>query len=377
MRHARRSQRKGSVIVLVALLLTVVVGLGAFAIDVGYIEYSRSQLQAGADAAALACADDLPSDQATLDQIAAKYASLNVPWTSDLQVTVEGGTWNSATATFTVTDLSAASAVRVSAMRSNTGLYFASMLGVSEVDISASAVATKPSYIGSRFLIDDEMIDKDVAAIEDLANSLGRDVEELVTARGFNQGKQYGGSNWTWTDNFLDLPAGAVLTLPTGQGTDYDNNDAGMFDIDHPQFPFADAESFMDFIMWSETGNDPTKWGTHDSTIGSQLDPLPGVAPVTDASSYPSFVDPNFIHVSPVTMSDVSTLNMQGGVPRVNAKGLRRGLIAFKIIAVGNDIDGGGSVLPQLVIEIQDPATINPEDIRPAGQVGGQLRLVQ
>ena len=65
------------------------------------------------------------------------------------------------------------------------------------------------------------------------------------------------------------------------------------------------------------------------------------------------------------------------GGPQVNAKGLRRGLIAFKIIAVGNDIDGSGSVLPELVLEIVDPATVNPNDIKPDGTQGGKIMLVQ
>jgi hypothetical protein len=53
-------------------------------------------------------------------------------------------------------------------------------------------------------------------------------------------------------------------------------------------------------------------------------------------------------------------------------------LIAFKIIAVGIDSDGGGSVLPQLVLKIVDPATIDPDDLKPPGQQGGtRFRLVK
>ena len=130
--------------------------------------------------------------------------------------------------------------------------------------------------------------------------------------------------------------------------------------------------------MYSESGNDPSKWGTDHSYILNQLDPLEGVAPVTDDGIYESFVDPNFVHVSPVTYSDVSTLDMQGGVPQINAKGLRRGLIAFKIIAVGNDPDGSGSELPELVIEIVDPSTVSLNDLKPPGQQStSEVRLVK
>lgn len=374
---SRQQKRRGNILVLSAFLLPPLAALGAFAIDVGYIEYSRTQLQAGADAAALATVEELSTDQATLDNMAQEYVALNAQAGSNPNVTVQAGRWDQQTSTFTSTSLSTANAVQVTVATPNASLFFGSLLGRSYVNLAESAIATSPGGLGVRFLIDDEMIDKDVPAIENLANSLGRDPEELVTARGFNQGKQYGSGNWTWEDNFLDIPAGSTLTLPTGQGTDYENNDAGMFDIEHPQFPFTDDQVFMDFVMYSESGNDPTKWGTDDSYIHNQLDPLIGASPVTDSSAYPSFVNPDFVHVSPVFESDVSTLNMQSGIPRLNAKGQRRGLIAFKIISVGNDPDGSGSVLPELVIEIVDPATIDPLKIKADGSAGGKLMLVR
>ena len=377
MSNRKRSYRRGHIVVVTAFLVPILAGFGAFAVDVGYIEYSRSCLQAGADAAAMAAVQELPSDQETLDSIALRYVTLNNRSGSTPNVILEGGSWDEDTAVFTPSGLAAANAVRVSVVAPDSSLFFGTLLGKSHVDIIASAIAAKPGGIGVRFLIDDEMIDKDVPSIESLADSLGRDAEELVTARGFNQGKQYGDSNWTWEDNFLDIPAGVTITLPTGQGTDYDNNDAGMFDIDHPEFPFTDAQNFEKFVMYSESGNDSSKWGSDYDIIYSQLDPLKGVAPVTDGSTYESFVNPDFVHVSPVFPSDISTLNMQGGVPRVNAKGLRRGLIAFKIIAVGNDVDGNGSVLPELVLEIVDPSTIDLNDLDVFGTQRGITMLVK
>ena len=38
--------------------------------------------------------------------------------------------------------------------------------------------------------------------------------------------------------------------------------------------------------------------------------------------------------------------------------GERRGLVAFKIIGVGQDPDGSGAVLPNLIFEIVDPIDI-------------------
>ena len=171
------------------------------------------------------------------------------------------------------------------------------------------------------------------------------------------------------------MPPGTRLNLPTGEGTDYNNNDAGMFDIDHPDFPFTDDQSFREFLFYSDSGGDSSKWGTDNYNIHSQLNPLYGVSPVTDDTQYPSFVDPDFVHVSPVTFSDTSTLNQSGGVPQVNAHGLRRGLLAFKIVAVGVDVDGSGSVLPELEIEIVDPETISLDAVRYG--TSSTLRIVQ
>ena len=94
------------------------------------------------------------------------------------------------------------------------------------------------------------------------------------------------------------------------------------------------------------------------------LDPLVGVAAVDDPSVYSSFVNPDFVHVSPVYKSDVNALDPVSGSPAVNALGERRGLVAFNIIAVGADPDGPeGSVLPNLRIKIVDPSTVSLGDL--------------
>ena len=79
MNKRHRIKREGKVVVLVALLMPALAGMGAFAIDVGYIELTRSQLQAGADAGALAAVEDLPTDQVALDFVAVHNATLNTP----------------------------------------------------------------------------------------------------------------------------------------------------------------------------------------------------------------------------------------------------------------------------------------------------------
>jgi Flp pilus assembly protein TadG len=56
MRHLRnqKGNRRGSIVVLAALLMIMLVGMLAFAIDIGYMSTVKAELQNAADAAALA-----------------------------------------------------------------------------------------------------------------------------------------------------------------------------------------------------------------------------------------------------------------------------------------------------------------------------------
>ena len=79
-----------------------------------------------------------------------------------------------------------------------------------------------------------------------------------------------------------------------------------------------------------------------------------GVEPLSDPDRYADFVDPYRIQVSTVYKNDISDTE-----PGVNALGERRGLVAFKILGVGADPDGAGSVLPNLIFEIVDPSMLD------------------
>lgn len=82
MLRVRRDER-GTVVVLVALLLFVFMAMGAIVIDIGALYAERRELQNGADAAALAiakdCAEDgvCPGDDGARQSIARRYANSN------------------------------------------------------------------------------------------------------------------------------------------------------------------------------------------------------------------------------------------------------------------------------------------------------------
>ncbi len=77
----RLKNEKGFSLVLVAIVLVVLIGMVAFAVDVGALYEERRELQNGADAAALAIAENcgrgLPCDTTTAEATADQYADAN------------------------------------------------------------------------------------------------------------------------------------------------------------------------------------------------------------------------------------------------------------------------------------------------------------
>ena len=103
------------------------------------------------------------------------------------------------------------------------GLFFARVLGHNTAGVSAAAIATGPSEGQGpqfRFLLDDEMFDTDVPSIEDLADSLQVDPEDLLSD----------GDG----DGFIDIPGGSTLELPTGQVGDEGIFDRSRYENDFP-----------------------------------------------------------------------------------------------------------------------------------------------
>lgn len=126
-------EAKGGVSVMVALLLVVLLGAAAIAVDAGVIYAERAELQNGADAAALAIAQDC-ADGSCLNTTttAAQYANRNA---KDNATKVEDVQLN-------------ASSVKVDVMSrdGDTGadslaLFFAPVLGMDEATVRATATA--------------------------------------------------------------------------------------------------------------------------------------------------------------------------------------------------------------------------------------------
>jgi Putative Flp pilus-assembly TadE/G-like/von Willebrand factor type A domain len=142
--------RRGIIAVLSAVLFIVMLAMVAFAVDVGYMDMVRTQLQAAADSAALAAAgsSNLTQDQMKLvaqafaqyHQVAGRSVALN---TNDVLF----GTWDTTSRAFgTVTTGQMETAVKVTVYADtshggNASLFFGNVLGIGSKALQASAVA--------------------------------------------------------------------------------------------------------------------------------------------------------------------------------------------------------------------------------------------
>ncbi|UCG88261.1 MAG: hypothetical protein JSW71_06875, partial [Gemmatimonadota bacterium] len=139
-RHARR----GALLVLAAAMVVVIVGMIAFAVDVGYITLVRTQLQVAADAGALAGASLADKSISEIEEEVFSFASLNVRAARTINrddVEIQLGDWDSDTRRFTPgTD--EVSAIKVTVQSKQQPLFFGRVLGHDKFNAQAEAVAT-------------------------------------------------------------------------------------------------------------------------------------------------------------------------------------------------------------------------------------------
>lgn len=127
-----RRQEDGQALMLVALLLAVICGMTALAVDLGSFTADRRDLQNAADAIALAASQELPDSSATR-AAAATWAIKNGIDPSTMTVTVTQQTGSNPNPR-----------VRVELDRDH-GFTFARLLGIDSATVEAAAAAVKTS----------------------------------------------------------------------------------------------------------------------------------------------------------------------------------------------------------------------------------------
>ncbi|WP_119390094.1 TadG family pilus assembly protein [Taklimakanibacter lacteus] len=144
----------GTVAIISAIVMTVMIGFAAIAVDVASIHFDNRRLQGATDLAAIAAA----SNTANATQAASATFTDNGGWVLN-SLTVETGNYDpSSTKPLDqrfVADQLPINAARVVA-RADSPIYFARIFQSNDVGIAASAIATRPAEaafsIGSRLL---------------------------------------------------------------------------------------------------------------------------------------------------------------------------------------------------------------------------------
>jgi Flp pilus assembly protein TadG len=160
-------EERGASSVMVAVSLVAILGMGALAVDLGYVMSTRSEVQKAADASALAAASrlvQLYNEQsgnlteaemaAAAIQAANQWSQSNTASNTSLTIAasdVQLGVWNPTAKTFTLGGAAdEINAVKITMRRDATtngpiSLFFGSVVGVGTVNVSAGAV----SWFGS------------------------------------------------------------------------------------------------------------------------------------------------------------------------------------------------------------------------------------
>ena len=182
---------RGSVLPIVGLCLTVILGFAALAVDLGQQSAVRTQLEATADAAALAAASALPDVQKARAK-AKDYAEKNMPRAQNGEVLADGdivvGTWYAETRTFTP-DGPVANAVQVTVRRGTVNhnalpTFFMFLFGKDHVDMAAQAMA-------GIVLLDSEvhnasapLSEEDSAKVAEMSKALQKEFARRLKAAG-------------------------------------------------------------------------------------------------------------------------------------------------------------------------------------------------
>ena len=156
-----RQRRRGTVVVLAAVLLVVMVSMVAFAVDLGFITLARTELQGAADAAALAGVAKLPLGSETATTEAATYVSRNIAANSPPVIKTTAGQWDNKSNSFR-SGRTPFDALQVQVDSSNQGLFFGRVLGANSFSAGATATAVvRPRDIVLVLDLSGSMLDMD------------------------------------------------------------------------------------------------------------------------------------------------------------------------------------------------------------------------
>lgn len=268
----RSLKRRGAVIPMAALLATVLLGMLAFSVDVGYIAAVKAELQNAADSAALAGAQQLQtlfvqyySPGATNQSTIYSQATTNITSTGPIATAERYASYNQAGGVYVQVQDSDVSigfndgtnpitspsttnfpnTVTVTTRRDNVsngplGLFFGQIFGVNTVNLTATASAT--IFAG------------DVTSLQNISSSSGSYVSPhiLPVALDVNVWKQFAQTGQSPDGNTYNGPNGN----PQLQVYPFGTNTPGSFGLLDVGVPSNNSPAFRNWIDDGQTPND-------------------------------------------------------------------------------------------------------------------------
>jgi len=163
----RSGLRQGTIIILSVASLVAVLAFAAFSIDIGYIAIAKAELQAAADASALAAVNDLFEGPDAVFSGASTVARENTASNSPVVLKNEDvvvGTFDLVTHQFTP-GTETSNAVKVTARLENEPLFFGPVIDQKNFSLSAEAIAM--------------LNPRDIVFVVDLSGSMNDDTEPV------------------------------------------------------------------------------------------------------------------------------------------------------------------------------------------------------
>jgi Putative Tad-like Flp pilus-assembly len=138
-----QAERRGAVVVLTALFIVILLGICAFAVDLGSIANTKTELSRAVDAGALAGVGVLPQGSDATIPVVREFVKANIVGArqvKDEEIQVETGYWDQASRRFTVSN-DQPSALRVVVQRPKQPLFFGPIFGKDDFDLQVEAIA--------------------------------------------------------------------------------------------------------------------------------------------------------------------------------------------------------------------------------------------
>jgi len=215
-RRPSRAERRGAVVVFAAVLMAILLGFCAFAVDLGYIANTKTELSRAVDAGALAGVGVLPNGADETTPVVRQFVRANLVGAHEVrddEIDVEIGHWNSDSESFVVSS-ERPSALRVFARRERQPLFFGPIFGKRDFDLSVEAIAQyQPRDIMVTLDFSASMNDDSTFAA---LSTLGRAVVESNLQQIYNELSQPVYGNLTFTPRYLSSTNSTTLKSQLG-----------------------------------------------------------------------------------------------------------------------------------------------------------------